>query len=187
MLGMVSMRAYRVADGPTVVGFLHNEVWPFHAGPTATLAEAVERFDSAGYASDAVETWRLDDEGKAVGLVRLFDLCDDTAMFDIRISEVHRRRGVGTSAVRWLTGHVFTSRACTRIEATTRRDNVAMRRVLLRCGYAKEAHYRSAWPAGDGDDLHDAVGYAILDKDWRTGTVTPVVWDDEPEHRGVFT
>lgn len=61
-------------------------------------------------------------------------------MFDIRISQAHRCTGVGTGTVRWLTEYVFTSRSCTRIEATTRQDNMAMRRVLLRCGYAKEAH-----------------------------------------------
>jgi RimJ/RimL family protein N-acetyltransferase len=182
MLGMVSMRAYRVTDGPTVLGFLHDETWPFHAGPAVTLADAAEHFDPAAYASDAVESWWLDVGEQVIGLVRLFDLCDDTAMFDIRISQAHRRTGVGTSTVRWLTEHIFTTRSCKRIEATTRQDNIAMRRVLLRCGYAKEAHYRAAWPAREGNEIYDAVGYAILDNDWRSGTVTPVVWNDEPDH-----
>jgi len=65
-----------------------------------------------------------------------------------------------------------------RIEGTTRQDNRAMRRLFLRCGYAKEAHYRDAWPAQDGT-IHDAVGYAILRRDWSAGTVTPPQWDDE--------
>jgi len=168
---MVSMRAYLATDGPTVIDFLHDEDWPFHAGPAVTLAKAAEHFDPAAYASDAVETWWLDLDEKVIGLVRLFDLCDDTAMFDIRLRQAHRGRGVGTSTVRWLTEHVFT----TRIEATTRQDNIAMRHALLRCGYVKEAHYRAAWPAQDGNKIYDAVGYAILDKDWRYGTVTFVV------------
>jgi len=43
-------------------------------------------------------------------------------------------------------------------------DGHAMRATLLRCGYAKEAHYRDGWPGADGT-VHDAVGYA-----------TPVPW-----------
>ena len=178
---MVTMRPFRVTDGSTVLRFLHDQTWPFHAGAPLTLAEAAARFDPTAYASDGRETWWLDEEDTTVGLLRLFDLCDDTSMFDIRISQARRSRGMGTSTVRWLTDHVFTSRSCTRIEATTRQDNIAMRRVLLRCGYAKEAHYRAAWPAQEGNQTYDSVGYAILDTDWRTGTVTPVIWDDEPE------
>jgi RimJ/RimL family protein N-acetyltransferase len=53
-----------------------------------------------------------------------------------------------------------------------------MRRALRQCGYAKEAHYRQAWPAPDGT-IYDAVGYAILRTDWRSGTVTMPEWDGE--------
>lgn len=47
------------------------------------------------------------------------------------------------------------------------------------CGWVKEAHYREAWPVRDGGSL-DAVAYAILRRDWATGTTTPVRFDDEP-------
>ncbi len=179
ILLMVSKRAYLAIDGPTVIDFLHDELWPFHAGPVVTRAEAVEHFDRATYASDSVETWWLDLDETVIGLVRLFDLCDDTAMFDVRLRQANRGCGVGTSTVRWLTEHIFSHRECTRIEATTRADNIAMRRTLLRCGYVKEAHYRASWPAQDGSKIYDAVGYAILEEDWRHGTVTPVEWNDE--------
>lgn len=60
---------------------------------------------------------------------------------------------------------------------TTRADNHAMRRVFTKSGYVKECHYRDAWPAGDR--VYDSVGYAILRRDWETGTTTPVNWADE--------
>ena len=63
-------------------------------------------------------------------------------------------------------------------EAQTRRDNVAMRTVLRRCGYVKEAHYRRGWPDQDGV-VHDGIGYALLREDWERGTTTPVDWDGE--------
>jgi RimJ/RimL family protein N-acetyltransferase len=101
-------------------------------------------------------------------------------MVDLRVRAADRGRGVGGRAPAWLTGHVFTAfPGATRIEATTRQDNSAMRRVFRRCGWVKEAHYRDAWP-GSGGAVHDAVGYAILRRDWESGTVTVPEWDDEP-------
>ena len=51
-----------------------------------------------------------------------------------------------------------------------------MRRVFVKTSYAKEAHYRDAWPSADGP--LDSIGYAILRRDWETGTTTPVNWAD---------
>ncbi|MCW2583464.1 MAG: Acetyltransferase family protein [Klenkia sp.] len=119
------------------------------------------------------ETHALLDGERVVGLVRLLDLDDDTAEFDLRVRSADRGRGLGAAAVRWLSGHVFTSRACHRVEAMTREDNVAMRAVLARCGWVQEARHRQAWPTRDGRRL-DAVGYAVLRPDWEAGTVTPV-------------
>jgi RimJ/RimL family protein N-acetyltransferase len=99
-------------------------------------------------------------------------LDDPSPMFDLRIKAEVRNRGYGGATVAWLTRHVFTEQTSThRIEATTRQDNWAMRRVLRRCGYVKEAHYREAWEA-TGGLTYDAVGYAILRRDWASGTVT---------------
>jgi len=53
-----------------------------------------------------------------------------------------------------------------------------MRRVFQRAGYVKEAHYRDAWPV-DGGAVYDAVGYAILRRDWLAGTTTVPEWHDE--------
>jgi RimJ/RimL family protein N-acetyltransferase len=79
--------------------------------------------------------------------------------------------------VRWLAGEVFGGwPGVRRIEAQTRRDNLAMRAVLGRCGYVQEAVYRRAWPDRDGM-YHDGIGYALLREDWELGTTTPVDWD----------
>jgi RimJ/RimL family protein N-acetyltransferase len=99
------------------------------------------------------------------------------AGWDLGIAEGHRGAGIGTAAVRWLGGEVFGGwPGVRRIEAQTRRDNQAMRTVLGRCGYVKEAHYRRGWPAQDGA-VHDGIGYALLREDWERGTTTPVDWD----------
>lgn len=129
---------------------------------------------------DARTFWIVAADGSRPGIVRLHDLLDQTPMFDVRIRTGERGRGLGTAAVRWLTERIFADRpATTRIEACTRADNVVMRRVLRKCGYVKEAHYRRAWPADGGRDL-DSIGYGILREDWVAGTRTPVSWNDEP-------
>ena len=102
-------------------------------------------------------------------------------MFDLRIRARYRRRGLGVQAVRWLTGYLFAEFPdIRRIEANTRKDNIAMRRTLLSCGYVKEAHYRDAWPSFENATVYDGVGYAMLRRDWDSGTTTLPEWDDEP-------
>jgi len=172
----------RSADA-SLVEFLTASDWPFHPEPRLDPVAVLRRLDDGDFdASEDRECWWAIWGGERVGLVVIFDLGDPTPMFDLRIAAGSRGRGYGTGTVQWLTERVFSTGADKeRIEATTRADNWAMRAVLARCGYAKEAHYRQAWSGPGG--ACDAVGYAILRPDWSTGTTTPVNWDDEPPGR----
>ncbi|MGN9841510.1 GNAT family N-acetyltransferase [Nonomuraea sp. H19] len=165
-------------DAESLADFLAGEEWPYHAGTQDR--ETVRRRAAEGLYDDA-ETrtfWVLAD-GERAGLVKLQDLADDTPMFDLRVRHSWRGRGIGTQAVAWLTGYLFGELpAITRIEGTTRQDNHAMRAVFRKNGYAKESHYRESWPTPDGT-CYDAVGYAILRRDWISGTVTLPNWADE--------
>ncbi|MFI7613862.1 GNAT family N-acetyltransferase [Nonomuraea terrae] len=175
----IEYRRFSPADVEDLVGFLTGEEWPFHAG--VQEAAAIRRRVAAGFYDDAENRtfWVLAD-GERAGLVRLYDLGDDTPMFDLRVRRAWRGRGLGTAALSWLTGHLFTELpGVTRIEGTTRADNRAMRAAFRKNGYAKEAHYRESWPAPDGT-CHDAVGYAILRRDWACGSTTLPDWHDEP-------
>jgi RimJ/RimL family protein N-acetyltransferase len=162
----------RVENVDALLDFLTTEEWPFHVAPKPDPGRIREQFAEGAY--DHAH-WVVDG-GVTVGLVRLMDLDDGTPLFDLRVAKAARGRGVGEAAVRWLTGHVFTHYDTNRIEGTTRQDNHAMRRVFAKAGYVKEAHYRDAWPAKGG--VHDSVGYAILRRDWESGTTTAVNWAD---------
>ncbi|MBL7255081.1 GNAT family N-acetyltransferase [Paractinoplanes lichenicola] len=136
--------------------------WPVHAG------EAV--WDESAHTH-----WIVVD-GCRCGFVRAFDLDDGTPLFDLRLASDCRGRGIGTAALGWLVGYLFgLLPGINRIEGTTRDDNRAMREVFRANGFAKEAHYREDWPGDDGT-LHDTIGYALLRRDWMTGTTTPVRW-----------
>lgn len=113
-----------------------------------------------------------------VGVLRLDDISDNAPLFDLRLAEDARGRGVGRAAVRAATDLVFAEYPeVDRFEGQTREDNVVMRRLLEHNGWTKEAHYRRGWPV-PGDGPVASVAYAILRSEWETGERVPLVWDD---------
>ena len=160
-----------------LLDFLTRQHWSFHVGSSLTGADVEARITSGGFSGETTRTFWALEGAERIALVRLEDVGDGDPLFDLRVDQDHRGRGVGAAVVRWLTGYLFDELPDVgRIEAQTRCDNSAMRAVLQRCGYVKEAHHRRAWPGAAGE-VHDGIGYAILRQDWVTGTTTPVQWD----------
>jgi RimJ/RimL family protein N-acetyltransferase len=166
----------------SLAAWLSNERWPFHSDPELEHERVLRWVDDGAFQEPNNAAFWVMLEGERAGLIHLFDLediGDGAPLFDLRIRSEYRGRGLGTQAVRWLTDHLFEQHAeLERIEGTTRADNLAMRSVFRRCGYAKEAHHRQSWPGVDGQRF-DTVGYGILRGDWAQQTITPVDWDDE--------
>lgn len=179
----LEFRPFDRADAVQLATFLSGNRWPYHAGDVPTVDGVLDRVERDEFDDGSTELfWILDDEA-VVGTVRLFDLEDDTPLFDLRLAESARGQGIGTATVRWLTGRLFESRTQTdRIEATTRADNVGMRKALERAGFVKESHWRRAWPDANGG-VHDGVGYGMLRDDWVSGNTTAVDWHDRPSER----
>jgi len=152
------------AEFDELAQWLMADTWPFHGRPNPTPDTVnVERF----WGEDIESFWI---DGRA-GVVRLFDLADETPLFDLRLRTADRGRGLGTAALRELVRHVFLHHpTATRIGGYTRHDNVAMRKTFQRCGFVKEAHYRKAWFG------YDTIGYGILRGDYESGATTPVDW-----------
>ncbi|MFC8864310.1 GNAT family N-acetyltransferase [[Kitasatospora] papulosa] len=176
----MSFRRISASDADSLIRFLTSEDWPFHVVSQVDRETAGQWVTEGRFESEENRSFWVVDDGAAVGLVRLMDLGDATPLFDLRLRAADRGRGVGAAAVAWLTRYLFEEFPdVRRIEGTTRQDNRAMRRVFVRCGYAKEAHYRDAWPSSGGE-VHDAVGYAVLRRDWLSGEVTAPQWNDEP-------
>lgn len=171
----------RGADRAALVELLTGNHFPFHVVPRPTRADVERAIDAGRYDDDDHAASWVDVDGHGrVGLVVLEDLTDDAPLFDLRLAEAFRGRGLAAPVLRALTGHVFeTYTEVDRFEGQTREDNTAMRRTFLRCGFVKEAHYRDGWPVAGGAPVA-SVAYAILRRDWVSGTTTPVPWDDEP-------
>ena len=177
----ISYRRFVPAEADLLAEFLTTEDWPYHGAGAPGAARIRQQAAAGYYDSDQTRTfWIVTSDGTEAGLIRLLDLADGTPLFDLRIRAAYRGAGLGTRALRWLTGYLFTELPeIRRIEGTTRQDNHAMRRTFRKCGLSQG----SPLPPGmalPGGTAYDAVGYAILRTDWQAGTITPPDWDDEP-------
>lgn len=176
----LSYPLFERANGQALAEFLTSEDWPYHAGPPKTQDSINTRIANGDFDSGHDRTYWIVADGTRVGMLHVEDLGDGDPLFDLRLRTSHRGQGLGTAAVRWLTATLFQEFPdLNRIGATTRQDNERMRHVLVRCGFAKEAHYRQGWPSESGQ-LYDSIGYGILRSDWVAGLTTPVNWDDGP-------
>jgi len=168
-------------DRDALIDFLTRNEFPFHVVTRPDRQAVTAAIDSGAYGDDDhAAYWLTRPDGERIGTVRLEDVRDPTPLVDLRLDGPWRGRGHGTVALDATTEFVFrTMPDVSRLEGQTREDNIAMRRVFLRCGWVKEAHYREAWPVAGGPPLA-SVAYAVLRRDRLNGTTTPVPWDDEP-------
>lgn len=166
------------ADRGTLVAFLTSNDFPFHVGSRRSTDEVEEAIEAGAFRDGDNDSYWIDHpQHGRVGFLRFEDLSEDTPMFDLRLAEPMRGRGLGTEALRAAIEHIFTTIPARRFEGQTREDNIAMRRTFLQCGFLKEAHYREGWPVTGGAPLA-SVAYAILRRDWETGTTTRFTWED---------
>jgi len=166
-------------DRPALIDLITGEEWTHRTRPVISEADVVTELESGYYAGDDEITLLIELDGEVVGLARADGLGSghEDPQLDFRLRERARGRGIGLAALRQITDAVFTRfPGKHRIEGQTREDNVAMRKVFVRGGYAQEAVYRRAWPSADGE-MMDGIGYAILRGDWESGTTTQVRWD----------
>ncbi|PSL37901.1 RimJ/RimL family protein N-acetyltransferase [Labedella gwakjiensis] len=174
----------RPADDDALVDFISAHEYPFHMTTRPTADDVRSRIASGSFDAPEHAAYWVVADGRRVGVATLEDLEDDAPLFDLRLANDARGRGLGVPTLQALTREVFERfPAVNRFEGQTREDNIPMRRTFLRAGWVKEAHYRDGWPVAGGDPVA-SVAYAILRRDWETGKTTPVPWDDEPGPRG---
>lgn len=152
-------------DADAVVRLLTSSEWPYHGTSELTAEQAA----SITIVDEETASFWVRDADLPIGLIRVFDLSDlavGSPLFDLRLADTYRGRGIGPVAVRWLTSHLFAQHPeLMRIEATTRHDNTAMKQVFDRCGYREEGRLVEAWVNADGGRF-DTLIYAILRREW---------------------
>jgi RimJ/RimL family protein N-acetyltransferase len=158
----LSFREVRIqADLEAAVLFLRRHEWPFHASAQGPDLQTLQQ----DLRDKATRCFWLLVEGRHVGLLRVLDLDDigdGCPVFDIRIEPQSHGRGLGRRAVQWMSHLLFNEyTGLHRIEATTRADHAAMRRVLEFCGFKLEGMLRETWITADGTWKDTAV-YGLL-------------------------
>lgn len=171
----VSFSQIKIKDYKDLEKWLCSDTWDYFGKSKLTP----EDFNESMFFNEKTKCfWVIGEDRTKVGLIKIFDLNDPTPLFDIRLKTEFRSMGFGEKAVKWIVDYIFTTfKDKIRIEAFTREDNLAMRKILIKCGFAKEAHHRKAWNSDSGI-LFDAVGYGILKDDWQNKKLTPVNWKD---------
>ncbi len=169
-------------DAGALVAFITGQDWPFHFHLRPSTAQVQAWIAADAYAPPGAQAFWIVVDGECAGFTRLFDLediADGEPQFDLRVGAAWRGRGVAQAALRALCDHAFgTWPPLARISAETRVDNLAMRRVLVSCGFVLEGQFRRAWDSDDGA-RHDALWFGLLRDDWASGVNTPVRWVDE--------
>lgn len=167
-------------DSRDLVEFLTSNRFPFHVRARHSEESARESVASGRFWSEESLGYWINDGASRIGLVVLEDLDEDTPMFDLRLAEEFRGKGLGPKVLTALCAKVFEQfPEPVRFEGQTREDNIAMRKTFLRTGFLKEAHYRLGWPTAEGPRVA-SVAYAILRQDWESKDTTWFEWDDLP-------
>lgn len=157
-------------DRDALTAFLTGNVFPFHVRERLDATQVTADIDAGRWGDDRTEAfWIDDDERGRLGLVRLEDLDDPTAMIDLRLAERWRGHGVGAEVLPLAVEHAFRMHAgLVRVEGHTREDNMAMRRTFEKSGWVREGWFRDGWPVVGAPPLA-SVAYAVLRREWAGG------------------
>ncbi|MEO4054674.1 GNAT family protein [Solibacillus sp. CAU 1738] len=161
-----------------LIHFMTSNEWPYHSG-VSTKEQVTNAFDKGWYGNGR-ETFWIELEQQKVGLLIIHDIEDSIPLFDLRLCESVRGKGIGTKSLVWLKDYIFNlPDKKIRIEAYTRSDNIGMRKTFAKTGFVKEGYLRQAWENDDGT-LSDSLCYAVIRSDWEKGIVTPIKLNELP-------
>lgn len=166
------------ADRDALVDFFVSNRFPFHVDPRPTPERVDEAIAAGRFRDDDNDSYWIDhaEQGR-IGFLRFEDLTDQAPLFDLRLADGARGKGLAAAILALGAEHVFsTMPEVRRFEGQTREDNVAMRRAFRRAGWVQEAYYREGWPVEGGAPVA-SVAYSVLRRDWESGETTPVRWD----------
>jgi len=167
----IDLHSFKLSEKEKLFSMLSENDWPFHSGAKITRQLFDAQIQNEYYTGAGIKTFLVMNKEETVGFIRLFDLGkdfqdDETPLFDLRLVKRYRGCGFGKETLEQAVDYVFeTYTNKTRIEGTTRKDNLAMCKVFEACGFVNEARYRESWRAASGE-LLDTLGYGMLRRDW---------------------
>lgn len=172
----IYLEKLKAEESNELINFILADFWEYHVEEKPSEVILKEKIEEGYYMSDnTVTLWIVIDQ-RRVGFIRLFDLKDNTCLFDVRIASSERQKGLGVLSLEKMIDYVFSTYPhIVRIEGYTRIDNVPMQKCFDKTLFVKEAHHRKSWLSEDGRFV-DSIGYAVTRDDWTNNCKTPVVW-----------
>ena len=152
------------------VELLCSNDWPYHSNAKLDH-QSIRNAIKKGYYSDGRETFWIIHQQQKVGVLIIDDIEDTIPLFDIRLIEEVRGKGMGVKVLHWLQDYLFGELSKIRIEAYTRADNIAMQKCFVKGNFVKEGYLRNAWENDDGT-ISDSVLFAAIYEDWKNNTIT---------------
>lgn len=166
------------SENEELLNLLCSNEWPFHL-KVQLEPETIKNEIEKGYYSEGRETfWIIENEQK-LGVLIIDDIEDTIPLFDLRLTEEARGKGIGQKSLSWLKDYLYGEKGKIRIEGYTRADNLAMRKCFTKAGFVKEGYLRNAWENDDGT-ISDTVLYASIFEDWKDNKTTPIKLDEVP-------
>lgn len=165
-------------ENEELIDLLCSNHWPFHTKIQLDPA-AIKRAIDKGYYSEGKETFWIIEKEQKVGIIIIDDIEDTIPLFDLRLTEEARGKGIGQKSLSWLQDYLYGEKGKIRIEGYTRADNLAMRKCFTKAGFVKEGYLRNAWENEDGS-VSDTVLYASIYDDWKDKKTTPIKLDEVP-------
>ena len=166
------------SENEELIDLLSSNHWPFHSKIQLDPA-AIKRAIEKGYYSEGREAFWIIKEEQKVGIIIIDDIEDTIPLFDLRLTEEARGKGIGQKSLSWLKDYLYGEQGKIRIEGYTRADNLAMRKCFTKAGFVKEGYLRNAWENEDGS-ISDTVLYASIYDDWKDNKTTPIKLDEVP-------
>lgn len=107
-------------------------------GPHTQKAQAQEFIHTtiAKYQSPTDIVWGVEETtlSKLIGVIRIYDICDESATVSYILNRAYTNRGYATEALRAVIFACFTSLGLKRVYAYFVEDNIASRRVMEHVG-----------------------------------------------------
>lgn len=171
--GALRLRPLRPEDVELLVAARDVGSSPSTAGEQQVRRRIVRRIEASGRFHEGRLDFGIEVRGRLVGSIEARQPRGGLppGAYEIGISffeAADRGRGLGTIALRLFTEHLFSDPQTHRVQASTWVENVPMRRVLEKLGYALEGVMRSFMPTATGE-RHDYALYAVTRDDWEYG------------------
>ncbi|MGP5258095.1 GNAT family N-acetyltransferase, partial [Glutamicibacter ardleyensis] len=98
------------ADTEDLIGFLTSNRFPFHVQATPQAADIRTKIEKGHFWNQDTQGYWVAKDDHRIGIVALEDLQEgDSPLFDLRLDEAQRGKGVGVEVLRALCDLVFES------------------------------------------------------------------------------